>query len=84
MKKSISNLDKTFISKDNFLNKRNIILDLPRKYKAIGQKCYTYKSIKLYNCMPSNLKLKNFTNHISPSWTYNLKKWLHNLNNVII
>lgn len=84
MKKSICNLDKLFLSSDDYTNKRNIIFDIPKKIKSIGQKCYSYKSIKLYNYMPRNLKLKNATDHISVSWSYHFKKWLHNLHNVII
>lgn len=84
MKKCICNLDKLFVSSDDYINKRNIILDIPKKTKSIGQKCYSYKSIKLYNYMPRNLKLKNTTDHISESWSYHFKKWLQNLHNVII
>ena len=51
---------------------RKNILRIPKKIQAIGQKCYFFVSIKVFNALPSNLK-EMIMNSCS------IKKWLVNL-----
>ena len=67
------------ILKDKFINSnsktRSKSLEIPRCTLEVGKKVYSYQAIKLYNQLPSNLKLLDINKKSSK---YNIKNWIIN------
>ena len=76
IKKEVIQLISEYKNKNDKTSKRYIKIAIPKKNKSVGQKCYFFAAVKIFNAMPSAFKQINNTSQINLSWIYRVKKWL--------
>ena len=78
IKKEVIKLYNSLLEKnDNNLDtNRNNLLNIPKKNKATGQKCYSFIAFKIFNALPKKLKNLGNPSRITQSWINSFKKWL--------